>query len=81
MVIISLHCSEMGTVFIVKTAFYMKSGLEFPNQSTFFVMKAGSDWCKLPLKTTEEGEKEIQEETVSPSVAKEISGNAAVWSV
>lgn len=71
----------MGTVLIVKTAFYMKSGLEFPNQSAFFVTKAGSDWCKLPLKTTEKDEKEIQEETASPSAAKEIRVDAAVWSV
>lgn len=45
------------------------------------VKKAGNDFCELPLKAPEEVKKEIQEVTVSPATAKEISIDAVVEAV
>lgn len=40
-------------------------------------MKAWSNCCKLAFKTTEEDEEELQEVTVRPAAAKEMSVDAA----
>lgn len=43
--------------------------------------KAGNDFCELPLKAPEEVKEEVQEVTVSPATAKEISIDIAVEAV